>query len=61
MRRRRRRRRGRRRRRRIVMVGSLRSVVVVIGAGSSLYLVCEIQILFYPGSRSLHTTISVGL
>jgi hypothetical protein len=60
--RRRRRRRRRRGRRRSVMVGSLRSVVVVvIGAGSLLYLVCEIQILFYPGSRSLHTTISVGL
>jgi hypothetical protein len=54
--------RRRRRRRRSVMVGSLRSVVVVvIGAGSLLYLVCEIQILFYPGSRSLHTAISVGL
>ncbi len=45
------------------MVGSLLSVVVVvvIGAGSLLCLVCEIQILFYPGSRSLRTAISVGL
>jgi hypothetical protein len=57
------RRRRRRRRRRSVMVGSLLSVVVVvvIGAGSLLCLVCEIQILFYPGSRSLRTAISVGL